>query len=57
MYININEHVKKIKQPICRFQYPKPPMRCTKILSPLNEKDNNSNLCEITFQNFKNLLI
>jgi hypothetical protein len=31
-------------------------MRCTKILSPLNEKDNNSNIHEITFQNFKNLV-
>jgi hypothetical protein len=28
-------------------------MRCTNILSPLNEKDNNSNICEIAFQNFK----
>jgi hypothetical protein len=31
-------------------------MKCTKILSPLNEKDNNSNLCEVTFQNLKKLV-
>ncbi len=31
-------------------------MRCIKILSPLNEKDNNSNLREITFQNFRKLV-
>jgi hypothetical protein len=45
--------LKKKKQPICQLQYPKPPMRCTNILSPLNEKDNNSNICEIAFQIFK----
>jgi hypothetical protein len=45
----------KKKTPICRFQYPKPPMRCMKILSPLNEEDNNSNLREIAFQIFKKL--
>jgi hypothetical protein len=28
------------KKPICWFQYPKPPTRCTKILSPSNEKVN-----------------
>jgi hypothetical protein len=41
------------KKPICRLQYPKPPMRCTKMLSLLNEKENNSNICEIVFQNVK----
>ncbi len=30
-------------------------MRCMKILSPLNEEDNNSNLREIAFQIFKKL--
>jgi hypothetical protein len=34
----------------------KPSMRCTKILSPLNENDNNSNLRKITFQNFQKLV-
>jgi len=34
----------------------KPSMRCTKILSPLNENDNNSNLHKITFQNFQKLV-
>ncbi len=34
----------------------KPLMRCTKILSPLNENDNNSNLRKITFQNFQKLV-
>jgi hypothetical protein len=45
----------KKKQPICRLQYPKPPMKCTEILSLLNEKDNNSNFREITCQDFKKL--
>jgi hypothetical protein len=31
-------------------------MKCRKILSALNEKDNNSTLCEIGFQIFKNLI-
>jgi hypothetical protein len=31
-------------------------MKCTKILSPSNEKDNNSNLCETTFQIFQKLV-
>jgi hypothetical protein len=31
-------------------------MKCTKILSPLNEKDNNSTICELAFQTFKNLI-
>jgi hypothetical protein len=31
-------------------------MRCTKILSPLIERDNNSNLREIAFQNLKKLV-
>ncbi len=44
------------KQLVCWFKYSKPPMKCTKILSALNEKDNNSTLCEITFQIFKNLI-
>jgi hypothetical protein len=28
-------------------------MKCVKILSPFNEKDLNSNICEISFQNFQ----
>ncbi len=31
-------------------------MRCTKILSPLNEHDNNPNIHEIAFQIFKKLV-
>jgi hypothetical protein len=38
---------RKKQKSICRFQYPK---------SPLNEKDNNSNIREIAFQIFKKLV-
>ncbi len=31
-------------------------MKCTKILTPLNEHDNNPNIHEITFQIFKKLV-
>jgi hypothetical protein len=31
-------------------------MRCTNILLPLNENDNNSNICKIKFQNFQKLV-
>jgi len=37
-------------QPICRFQYPKPPMKDTKILLPLNEQDHMPNHGEISIQ-------
>jgi hypothetical protein len=35
---------KNKKQQICRFQYPKPLMKCTKTLLCSNEKEYNSNL-------------
>jgi len=31
-------------------------MKCTKILSPLNKKDNNSNFHEMNYQIFKKLV-
>ncbi len=46
----------KKQQKNCPFQYPKPPMKFTKILSHLNEHDNNPNLHKISSQIFKKLI-
>ncbi len=46
----------KKKQPICQFRISKTTSEIYKILSPLNENDNNSNLPKITFQNFQKLV-
>jgi hypothetical protein len=37
-YIKHKQTCPKKCEFICRFQYPKPPMKNTKILSPLDEK-------------------
>ncbi len=55
-YINIKEHAKKKNQPICRFQYPKPPMKYTKILLALDEQDHMPNHGEISIQIYKKLI-
>ncbi len=54
-YINIKEHVKKC-QPICRFQYPKPPMKHKKILLLLDEQDCMPNHGEINIQIYKKII-
>jgi hypothetical protein len=41
--VQIYQHVKNL-QPICKFHYTKPPMRCTKILLALEEEN-----CTLTF--------
>jgi hypothetical protein len=46
---------RKKNQPICWFQFPKPPMRCTRVLLPLNENEHTRNLCQIKIQIFTNL--
>lgn len=55
-YINTMNMSKKC-QPICRFQYPKPSMKYTKVLLPLNEEYFISVFHEITTQFLKELLI
>jgi hypothetical protein len=40
--------MQKKNQPICRFQYPKPPMKYTKILLALDEQDHMPNHGEIS---------
>ncbi len=40
-------------QPICQFQYPKPPMKHTKVLSLLDEQDHMPNQGEINIQIYK----
>jgi hypothetical protein len=43
-------------QPICQFQYPKPPIKHTKILLPLDEQDHMSNHGEISIQIYEKLI-
>jgi len=43
-------------QPICRFQYPKPPIKHIKILLPFDEQDCMPNHGEINIQIYKKLI-
>ncbi len=54
-YVNTMNMSKKC-QPICRFQYPKPSMKYTKILLLLNEEHRISIFYEITTQFLKKLI-
>jgi len=49
-YINTNEHVKKDVDWFVNFNFQKPPMRCTKVLLPLNENKRTQNLSQIAIQ-------
>jgi hypothetical protein len=43
-------------QLICQFQFPKPLMRCIKMLLPLNENEHTLNLSQIAIQIFEKLV-
>jgi hypothetical protein len=57
--MQIHQHKRTCRkkcQPICHFQYPKPPMKHTKILLPLDEQDRMPNHGEINIQIYKKFI-
>jgi len=55
-YINIKEHARKNVNQFVDFNYPKPPMKNTKILLLLDEQDHMPNHGEISIQIYKKLI-